>query len=329
LFLFSFNPYIPQQIKPNTRMKTMFKIGHYTDSENLTGCTAILCPPGTVASCHIPGTSPGSRETPLLNPVRKIQFIHGLVLTGGSAFGLSVADGVMRYLSEQQIGYQTSAALIPIVPAAVIYDLNVGNASVRPGPDEGYAAAAAATSNFEQQGNIGAGTGATVGKWGGLPFLMKGGLGTAKLELGSLWVRALAVVNTVGDITDPQGNILAGAQRDGQFFARNNSSVRWQKPDVGFAENTLLSVIMTNARLDKTATYNLATRTQNGVGRVVVPAATSYDGDVIFSLSHGEVDANFDVLGQMAAEALQLAIINGVTAADAVPGIPAFGSRNG
>src|SRR5512139_3755088 len=196
-----------------------FKVGHYTDPGNMTGCTVILCPPDTRASAEVRGNSPGSRELALLAPEKSMQEVHAILLTGGSAFGLAAADGVMQWLSEHDRGYQTPWVKVPIVPAAVVFDLNVGSSAVRPGPAEGRKSCDAATSDRVEEGNVGAGTGATVGKWAGMETWMKGGIGTAARKVGSLTVAALAVVNAVGDVLGENGAILAGARKKGRFLA--------------------------------------------------------------------------------------------------------------
>ena len=190
-----------------------FRIGHWTDTSALTGCTAVLCPPKTIGSCDVRGSSPGSRELALLAPDKTMQEVHAVLLTGGSAFGLAAADGVVRFLEEGNIGYQTPWIKVPIVPAAVIFDLNIGSKDVRPTADSGYAACAVAKREIAQQGNIGAGTGATIGKWAGVETRMKGGTGFASVAQGDLHVAAIAVVNSVGDVVNDDGTILAGARK--------------------------------------------------------------------------------------------------------------------
>jgi len=188
-----------------------FKIGHYSDHKHVTGCTVIICPENNVASCYISGSAPGSREVSLLAPERKIMSISAILLTGGSAFGLGAAEGVMNFLEKKQLGYQTPYGNIPIVPAAVIYDLNIGNKSVRPTAENAGYACKNAASSFEDQGSIGAGTGATVGKWSGIENAMKGGLGIAESRTDSTWIRCVSIVNAVGDILNQNGEIVAGS----------------------------------------------------------------------------------------------------------------------
>ncbi len=301
----------------------MFKIGHYTDTKNITGCTVILMPPETIGSCYIAGSAPGTREVELLLPERKINNINAVLLTGGSAFGLNAAHGVVQFLEEKNIGYETKYGVIPIVPTAVIYDLNIGSSKVRPNATNAYQACSEAKENNWEQGNIGAGTGATVGKWAGISHAMKGGLGIAELTNKNVWVRALSVVNSVGDIVDEQ--IIAGAiNSQREFLARDDRKIRWQPPEIGFAENTVLSVIMTNAKIDKLQAYIMSKKSVNGLARSIIPANTNYDGDIIFTFSKGEVEISFDVLIEMATEAVRQSIINAVKAVNSLGGFAGF-----
>jgi L-aminopeptidase/D-esterase-like protein len=306
-------------------MNNLFKIGHYTDFENITGCTVILCPPDTIASCHICGSAPGSRETALLAPERKINAIHALFLTGGSAFGLNATAGVVQYLEEKNIGYNTSFAKVPLVPAAVIYDMNIGSNKIRPSAANAYQACDSADSDFSMEGSIGAGTGATVGKWSGISRAMKGGLGVSEIRLDKAWVRAVSIVNSVGDVVDENAQILAGARNgNGKFIAQENRSIRWKLPQTGFAENTVLCAILTNVALSKLQAYNIARRAQNGLARAIIPANTSYDGDIIFTLSHGKVTLNEEILSEMATEVIHQSIMSGVQKAQSLAGVPSI-----
>lgn len=302
-------------------MITTFKIGHYTDTKNITGCTVILCPPDTVASCHIAGSAPGSRELALLDPARKINAIHALFLTGGSAFGLNAAAGVVQYLEENNIGYETHFGVVPIVPAAVIYDLNIGNGNVRPTAENAYEACQKAVNDFDLQGSVGAGTGATVGKWSGIPNGMKGGLGLVKLTYKDIFVQAVSIVNSVGDVINENGNIVAGASdQKGNFFAEGDPEKRWNPPEVGFAENTVLSAVLTNTKLTKQETNTLARRAQNGLARAIIPTSTSYDGDVIFCLASGINRIDTDIASELAVEAVRRSIISAVENAEGLGG---------
>ena len=303
-------------------MNSGFKIGHYTDKKNITGCTVILCPEDTTASCHIFGSAPGSRETALLAPQRKVNGIQALFLTGGSAFGLDAAAGVVKYLEENNLGYQTAYGKIPLVSGAVIFDLNIGNPKSRPNAENAYQACLEAKSDFSSMGSVGAGTGATVGKWAGLDRAMKGGLGISSLTRGSICLTAISVVNAVGDIVDTTGKIVAGAHDSrGNFLAAKGADQRWEPPQVGLNENTVLSVVLCNAKLSKLEVYTLACRAQNGFSRAIIPASTSYDGDVIFALASGSESAANDMIYEMGAEAVRESILMGVKSAQSLGGI--------
>lgn len=289
-----------------------FKVGHYTDAGSHTGCTVILCPPSTVGGCDIRGNSPASRETALLGSEKSMQRVHAVVLTGGSAFGLGCADGVMRYLEERGIGYHTPWATVPIVPAAAIYDLNLGSSSVRPDAECGYAAAASASEGNTVHGNVGAGTGATVGKWNGMEYRMKSGVGLATLRSGNLVVSALAVVNAVGDVVDDNGAIIAGARR-GRTFLGAHDPFRTFANGMGLRHvNTTLVVVATNARLQKVRCTLVAQRAHDGMARAIRPVHTSFDGDIAFALSSGKVDAHVDLVAEMGAAVTAMAIRDGV-----------------
>jgi L-aminopeptidase/D-esterase-like protein len=311
-------------------MENIFKIGHYTDKKNITGCSVILCPPDTIASCYISGSAPGSREIALLDPVRKIRAIHALLLTGGSAFGLNAAAGVVQYLEEKGIGYETHFGIVPIVPAAVIYDLNIGDSKIRPNAENAYEACQNAIGDLNLQGSIGAGTGATVGKWSGIPNAMKGGLGISTIDFGETFITAVSVVNSVGDIVDETGKIVAGAIDDnGKLIAEGDLTRRWHPPEVGFSENTVLSVILTNSRLSKIEANTLSKRAQNGLARAVIPASTSYDGDIIFTLASGQIKNEPDIIYELATEAVRRSIISGVQNAESLGIYPAIKDLKG
>ncbi len=278
-------------------------VGHYTDRKALTGCTVVLCPPKTIASCEVRGSAPGSRELALLAPEKQMQEIHAILLTGGSAFGLGAANGVMKFLAENKVGYQTPWALVPIVPSAVIFDLNVGDSTIFPNQDDAYQASANASVKVEQ-GNVGAGTGATVGKWHGLDSAMKGGVGTFSVKIGEVIVGALAVVNAVGDVVGREGNILAGAQHKGKFFGGENRLNSLQNEGMLLRNiNTTLVVVATNARLSKVDCYRVAQRAHDGMARAIVPSHTTFDGDTTFALSVGKISAPIDLVAEMGAEA--------------------------
>jgi L-aminopeptidase/D-esterase-like protein len=284
-----------------------FKVGHYTDEVNRTGCTVVLPPEGNVASCDVRGSSPGSRELVLLDLDRRLTEVHAVLLTGGSAFGLAAADGVVQWLSERSIGYDTRVARVPIVPAAVIFDLGAGNAEARPGPAEGRAACEAASSSGIATGPVGAGTGATVGKWGGFDQAARGGLGIAHATTEGHTVAALAVVNAVGDVVGDDGRSVAGSSLDGR-------RVRPPRPPGTEVApvNTVLAVVATHASLDKREVKWLAARGSDGITTSVRPAHTRYDGDVCFALAappaNESAETNLDVLGVLATEAVARAV---------------------
>ncbi len=283
-------------------------VGHYTDSAARTGCTVILCPPKTTASCEVRGSAPGSRELALLAPEKQMQEIHAVLLTGGSAFGLGAASGVMKFLAERNVGYKTPWALVPIVPSAVIFDMNVGDATKFPTQENAYAACMNASSDVEQ-GTVGAGTGATVGKWHGLEAAMTGGVGTVSVTAGKIVVGALAVVNAVGDVVGSKGNILAGSQHGGQFFGADTRLGSLQDDAMLVRNiNTTLVVVATNARLSKVDCFRAAQRAHDGMARAIAPSHTTFDGDTTFALSAGTFSAPIDLVAEMGAEATAEAI---------------------
>ena len=294
-------------------MLDQFKIGHYTDLKNATGCTVILPPADAVVSASVQGASPGTRELSLLSPEKKIESIHALLLTGGSAYGLGAANGIMTYLSENNIGYQTNYGVVPIVPAAVIFDLNIGSAKSYPREAEALKTVESAEFNNSSSGNIGAGTGATVGKWSGIESAMKGGLGIASNKHGDFRCSVLSVVNAVGDIIDEKGRIIAGSlNENGAFLAQDKPQKRWGKPVVGLADNTILIAVMINGNFTKNQLYYLSQRAHYGIAKCVEPSHTSYDGDTVFVLSKHEVDINIDAAAMIIIHTVRQSIINAV-----------------
>jgi len=252
-----------------------------------------------------------------------MQEVHAVLLTGGSAFGLAAADGVMRYLEEHSVGYQTPWVKVPIVPAAVIFDLSIGASDHRPTSESGYMVCKASSTEVLAEGNVGAGTGATVGKWGGIETRMKGGVGLADLKQGNVHVVAVAVVNAVGDVLSETGGIIAGARTGGGMWMADRDVFRtFSTARVTPLTNTTLAAIMTNARLTKVEVNRMAQRGHDGMARAIKPVHTSYDGDVVFSLASGRVDAHFDLVAEMGAEAVAQAIRSGVKNASSVEGAP-------
>lgn len=305
------------------------KVGHHTLAARPTGCTVVLAEAGAVAGVDVRGAAPGTRETDLLNPLNLVEKVHAIVLAGGSAFGLDAASGVMRYLDERQIGFPTAYGVVPIVPAAILFDLGVGDPKVRPGADCGYAAAAAASSGPVAEGNVGAGAGATVGKMLGMDRAMKGGIGTAALTLpDGLTVAALVAVNAYGDVIDPAtGRVVAGVRTaDGLGLADARLLLRagaLQKRPLG--ENSTIGVVATNARLTKTQAAKVAQMAHDGLARSIAPVHTLADGDTLFALATGTLTADADVstVGALAAEAVAQAVLRAVREAKALPGLPA------
>lgn len=284
---------------------TGVRVGHWTDAEALTGCTVILPPRGNVTSCDVRGSSPASRELMSLDPKRRLNEVHAIVLTGGSAFGLATADGVMRWLEAQNIGFETPVGIVPIVPSAGIFDLGAGRSEIRPGPDEGRAACEAASDTFDT-GRVGAGAGATVGKWAGRDAASPGGLGAARIEDAGSVVHALAVVNSVGDVIGDNGLVIAGTRSDHPSLGDHEAL--GEQPS-----NTVLAVVVVEATLEKRDVAWLAARASDGITVAVRPAHTRFDGDVAFAIAApGPGPADVDVLGPLATRAVAAAVRNAV-----------------
>src|SRR5690606_26765092 len=309
------------------------EVGHFTLSERPTGCTVILTRSGAVAGVDVRGGGPGTRETDLLNPVNMVQEVHAVVLSGGSAFGLDAAQGVVRWLEERGIGFPTGVARVPIVPSAILFDLGVGGKPhVRPTAECGYRAAERASSGPVEEGSVGAGAGATVGKMAGPGRSMKGGIGTASITLPSgLTVAALVAVNPVGDVIDPAtGRVIAGVRtEDGRGLAdvrkllRSGALIRGRSG--AGVENTTIGVVATNAKLNKAQANKVAQMAHSGYSRAIYPVHTPADGDAIFALAAGAYDGPFDVglIGALAADVMADAIVRAVREATGVAGIPA------
>ncbi|MFW6238434.1 MAG: P1 family peptidase [Halanaerobiales bacterium] len=293
-------------------------VGHAQDREARTGCTVVLCRGDFIGGADVRGGAPGTRETDLLEPEAMMERVDAVLLTGGSAFGLAAADGVMRYLEEKGIGYDTGTAKVPIVPAAVLYDLDTGLGKVRPGRKMGYQACEQAEdSQGFAVGVQGAGTGATVGKIKGMEAAANSGIGTACIKSGELKVGALVVTNAFGDVVNPDtGDIIAGARDESGKYI--NSEKILMAEDQSAREfggrNTTLGVVATNARLTKAEVNKVASMAHDGLARVICPVHTMFDGDTIFSLARGEIDADVNRIGTMAVEAVARAVIYGVEA---------------
>jgi len=306
-----------------------FRVGQVTNLDAATGCTVILCPRGTVGGVDVRGGAPGTRETDLLQPYNRVNEVNAIVLAGGSAYGLAAAQGVVDYLEETKQGYETGMGyIVPIVPAAILFDLMLGDSTVRPDPAMGYEAARIATSDPVQQGTIGAGTGAICGAMRGKEFATKGGIGSASVDLGNgLIVAAIVAVNSVGDVVDETNNIIAGVRGDdGQFIGMLNALRPFAHGDTAppSRENTVIGAIATNARLTKTEATKVAQMAHDGIARAINPAHTMFDGDTIFALASGEKDANLNVIGSFAAEAMTAAIHNAIRAATSLDGVRAW-----
>lgn len=299
------------------------KIGHATDETFHTGCTVFLCPPDTVASVDVRGPAPGSRELALLGLDKPIQHVNAVVLTGGSAFGLATADGVMRYLGEKQIGHWTPIRPIPIVPTAVVYDLFFNGGQRLPDADMGYQACLDARETDIPQGNVGAGAGVTVGKWGGFTAPMKGGFGLASVQTDDLIVGAAAVVNAVGDVVNEDGTVLAGAH-DGQggWLVSQNPYRFFPSAPPAQLTNTTLVLVWTNAKLTKIEANRLAQRAHDGMSIAIRPVHTTHDGDTAFALGTGQVTADFDKIANTAVHMVADAIRQSVRQARSVGIVP-------
>ncbi|MDI3482084.1 MAG: hypothetical protein PWQ97_1739 [Tepidanaerobacteraceae bacterium] len=299
------------------------RVGHASDLQAATGCTVVLCESGAVAGVDVRGGAPGTRETDLLDSKNLVEKVHAVYLSGGSAFGLDGACGVMRYLEERGIGFDTGIAKVPIVPGAVIFDLSIGNSKKRPDFKMGYEACLNASDKNDMMGNVGAGTGATVGKYLGDEFSMKGGLGTASIRVGHLLVGALVVVNCLGDVVDPEnGTIIAGTlnmEKNG-FVDTVELMKKGFSGSAGFGQNTTIGVIATNARLSKAGANKAASMAHNGLARTIRPVHTMYDGDTIFCLATGKIDADVSTVGALAAEAVAKAVIRAVEQAETLYG---------
>ena len=309
------------------------RVGHWTNRRAATGCTVVLCEGGAVAAVDVRGGAPGTRETDLLRPGNLVERIHAVLLSGGSAFGLDAAAGVMRYLEEQGVGLPTPGGLVPIVVGAVLYDLSIGRSDVRPDAAAGYAACRAAKGGRVSQGSVGAGSGATVGKALGMERAVKGGIGTAsERTAGDITVGALVAVNCLGEVVDPDSSrIVAGPRDEKGGFLSTLDILRGRPPSgrPGGFTNSTIGVVATNARLSREQAYRLAVMAHDGLSRTVRPAHTLVDGDVFFSLATGATEAPVDpiTLGALAARAVERTIVRAVTEARELAGVPSLTER--
>ena len=309
------------------------KVGHSQDLKAGTGCTVVICEKGAVAGVDVRGGAPGTRETDLLDPVNLVDKIQAIYLSGGSAFGLDGATGVMKYLEEKGIGLDVVLTKVPIVPGAVLFDLGVGDYRIRPDARMGYDACLNASEEEVRQGNVGAGTGATVGKIFGGFRCMKSGLGTASLKSQELIVGAIVAVNCLGDVIDPEnGEIIAGVLTENKKdFANTMSFLKNfpQRSGSSFPTNTTIGVIATNANLTKAGATKAAMMAQDGYARTISPAHTMFDGDTIFCMATGEVEGGANVVGAIAAEVMARAIIKAVKGTESLYGLLGYKDLQG
>jgi L-aminopeptidase/D-esterase-like protein len=302
------------------------RVGHATDRRGLTGCTVILCGEGAVPGIDVRGSASGLRDPGPCDPGHLVPSIHALFLSGGSAFGLDAAAGVMSYLESRRIGFRMRGALVPIVPGAIIFDLSVGSARARPTRAMAVRACRSASARTVEQGTIGAGTGASVGKLYGMPRAMRGGLGSASIRRGPLVVGALAVVNAWGDVRDPaSGRIVAGLRDAPRGHSRIGmaAALRRGEGTESRLSHTTLGVVGTNARLTKQEACAVARQAHVAYARCISPVHTRYDGDVIFCLSKGSLASDPERVGALAIQAMEQAIVAAVLEARGLPGLPA------
>lgn len=304
------------------------KIGNAQNLNGPTGCTVVICEEGASAGVDVRGGSPGTRETDLLDPVNLVDKIHAVVLSGGSAFGLDAASGAMQYLEERNIGFDVSVTKVPIVCSAVLFDLVIGDYKIRPDKNMGYEACVNAELNQCSEGNVGAGTGATVGKILGPEYSMKGGLGCYTLQIGDLQVGAVIAVNCLGDVIDPStGKIIAGVlDKDKKNFLGTEKIMinNYSEKKNLFSGNTTIGVVVTNAKFSKSEMNKIASMAHNGYGRSMRPAHSIFDGDTIFTMATGKVEADINVVGLLAAKVVEQAVVRAVKNAEGILGYKAY-----
>ena len=309
------------------------RVGHYTDLQAATGCSVVLCPPRTVGAVDVRGGAPGTRETDLLQAHNLVEEVTAVVLSGGSAFGLSSADGVMQWHAERGIGYRSRAgSVVPIVPAAILYDLSVGTPEIYPNAKAGYEACENASNDEVASGTIGAGTGARIGAIRGNNRASKGGIGSCAIALPKgIVVAALMAVNALGNVIDAHGQILAGLRSpDGNGFVsvlETLTNDAGERTELSPNESTVIGVVATNAKLNKPQAQKVAQMAHDGIARAINPSHTMYDGDTIFALATGEVSAEPSVIGAHAAEMVAKAIRDAVQSARTLAGIRAVGNK--
>jgi L-aminopeptidase/D-esterase-like protein len=308
------------------------KIGNSENLDAVTGCTVIICEEGAAAGVDIRGGAPGTRETALLNPVNMIQQVHAVFLSGGSAYGLDAASGIMQYLEEKNVGFEVGATVVPIVSGAVLFDLNIGDYKVRPDKAMGYSACINAERGIFTEGTSGAGTGATVGKILGTEHAMKGGLGAYSVQVDDLKIGAVVAVNCLGDVIDPEKcKIIAGAfsKEKKSFISIEDFMIKnYCHRSNAFNGNTTIGAVITNASLTKAEMNKVASMAHNGFGRVIRPSHTMYDGDTIFALSTSKVEADVNVVGLLAANVIEKAVISGIKKAASIDSYISYSELN-
>ena len=309
-----------------------FKIGQAENAEAATGCTVIISEKGMAAGLDVRGGGPASRDSELLKPVAAAKEIHALLLSGGSAFGLGAANGVMEYLEKRGIGFDVGVTKVPLVCQSDIFDLTVGDPFTRPDPEMAYRACEnAGKSNFKN-GNYGAGCGATVGKWLGMDYCMKTGIGSAAVSIGKLKLGAVVVLNALGDIYDPySGQKIAGLLSEDKKSFRDTEELMYNMTEVidnKFTGNTTIGAILTNASFDKSSLCKISAMAHNGYARCIRPVNTSADGDSIYALSSCEVNADIDMVGTLASRVMSMAILSAVKDAESAFGFPAYRDLN-
>ncbi len=309
------------------------RLGHAENKEGGTGCSVVICENGATGGVDVRGGAPGTRETDLLNPMEMVDKIHAVVLSGGSAFGLDASSGVMEYLENKNIGFDVTVAKVPIVCQAVLFDLAFGNPKVRPDKSMGINACLNSEEYYDDiNGNIGAGFGATVGKFLGPDFSMKGGLGTYAIKVGDLEVGAIVAVNCLGDVVDPQNlNVISGAydRKNNKFLNTEDLLLSTlENPINPFKGNTTIGLIVTNAKFTKAEANKVASMAHNGYARTMYPAHTMFDGDTIFTMATNKVTSDVTTVGMISARVMEKAILRGIKSAKSMFGVPSFEEIN-
>lgn len=314
-----------------TRRKTLtdvpgIRVGHAQDERALTGCTVVLAEQMAVCGVDVRGSAPGTRETDLLNPTNLVDSVNAICLSGGSAYGLDAATGVMKWLEDRGQGLDVGVGVVPIVPAAVLFDLSIGSPTVRPTAEMGYQATAVASTGAVVEGNVGAGCGATVGKAAGIAKATKSGLGSSSLTLPTgLVVGAIVALNAVGEVRDPEtGRVLAGARKADGFLDSTELIMHGAISSMLPGTNTTIAVVATNAQLNKAEATKVAQMAHDGLARTIFPVHTMYDGDTVFALATGMVEASVDTVGVIAAKVLAEAVVRAVKQAVSAGGLPAY-----